>query len=289
MIKYVCTTEEFLENYYSEVYPLTVKDLDFIDEYSLEYLRWDELREHCEEHSAEDPELLSLLADMYTNGKGVEKDEEKGLALLREGEARGSLWCTHRLGVYATDCGLVELEFDEAYRLLEKAVSRGFLPSYNALAWLYVKGCGKPTDRKKALELYGTAAEHGSLCAKYNYAVTVASEDIRTARACMEDAASHGYTPARSWLGMSYLNGIYCKPEYEKAYRHLRKAAECGCEKALYYLGEMYENGYFVEKDHTLAEFCYRNALNGGYSRARGELARMYREMKEPAEGSDDE
>ena len=84
-MKYVCTIEEFLKNYYSEVCPRGVTELDFADEFALEYIRWDELRKYCEKYCTGNPDLCALLADMYMNGKGAETDEETALKLLRAG------------------------------------------------------------------------------------------------------------------------------------------------------------------------------------------------------------
>ena len=84
-MKYVCTISEFLENYYNKTYPRSITELDFADEYALEYIRWDELKAYCEAGLSENAELFALLAEMHMHGKGAAKDEEKALSLMRDG------------------------------------------------------------------------------------------------------------------------------------------------------------------------------------------------------------
>ena len=283
-MKYVCTTEEFLGNYYSKVFPRSIKELDFADEYALEYIRWEELLGFCEAHKAENAELYSLLAEMHLYGKGTHQNEEKAMSLLREGAEKGSPACMTALANKIIDRALLDFNYDEAFPLLEKAVSLGYLPACNTLGWLYVKGCGTQMDRKKALELYRAAAEGGLLSGKYNCAVTLARDDAEKALAYMEEAAGAGYEKAACWLGQYYLNGIYRAPDYEKAHMWLSKAALGGSDAALRFLGEMYEKGFFVEKDYARAEFFYTQAFMLGYEGARRELARMRREINSVGE-----
>ena len=288
-MKYVCTTEEFLENYYSKVFPRSINELDFADEYALEYIRWEELLGFCEAHKAENAELYSLLAEMHLYGKGTEQNEEKAMSLLREGAEKGSPACMTALANKIIDRALLDFNYDEAFPLLEKAVSLGYLPACNTLGWLYVKGCGTQMDRKKALELYRAAAEGGLLSGKYNCAVTLARDDAEKALAYMEEAAGAGYEKAACWLGQYYLNGVYREPDYKKAHYWFFNAAWNDSAAAFRYLGEIYESGKLGEKNLKKAEFCYKQAILLGYSGTRRELARMYREMKEPQESSDDE
>lgn len=283
-MKYVCTIEEFLKNYYSEVCPRGVTELDFADEFALEYIRWDELRKYCEKYCTGNPDLCALLADMYMNGKGAETDEETALKLLRAGARKGSPRCMNSLANKMIDRALIDFKFEDVFPLLEKAVSLDFLPAYNTLAWLYAKGCGTAQNREKALALYKKAADGGLLSAKYNYGMTLIREDTPTALAYIKEAALGGYEKAACWLGQYYLNGIYRAPDYEKAHMWLSKAALGGSDAALRFLGEMYEKGFFVEKDYARAEFFYTQAFMLGYEGARRELARMRREMNSVGE-----
>ena len=78
-------------------------------------------------------------------------------------------------------------------------------------------------------------------------------------------------------LGMAYYNGtIGDKPNYEKAVKHFRKAAELGNAKAQNKLGVCYEYGRGVEQDDFEAVKWYRKAAEQGNDIAQFNLGVCY-------------
>ena len=78
-------------------------------------------------------------------------------------------------------------------------------------------------------------------------------------------------------LGMAYYNGnIGAEPDYEKAVKHFRKAAELGNVKAQNKLGVCYKYGRGVEQDDVEAAKWYRKAAEQGFAPAQNNLGMCY-------------
>jgi len=58
--------------------------------------------------------------------------------------------------------------FSDAFEDLQQAVSRNYLPAYDALAYLYSQGLGVQKDPRKALSLWRSASSQGHLTAMRN-------------------------------------------------------------------------------------------------------------------------
>ena len=74
--------------------------------------------------------------------------------------------------------------------------------------------------------------------------------------------AESGNAAAHNYLGSCYLNGLGVKPDPERAFYWLSKAALGNNTKALNQLGYCYEEGIGTEKDDVQAFLFYKKAAN---------------------------
>ena len=114
-------------------------------------------------------EALYVIATMYEDGRGVERNMNKAIELYKT------------------------------------SADKGFIESQYYLGVIYDKGRGVTPDDVKARDLYRIAAEKGSAQAQYNYAVMLiqgrgGSEDKAEAAAWMKKASAQGNKAAQMWL-----------------------------------------------------------------------------------------
>jgi TPR repeat protein len=153
----------------------------------------------------------AALGECYLKGKGVEKDEKRGLELYREAVAAGDVRATNNLGDALNRRGTEAVkngqsgaaDFAEAFELFTKASERGSLEALGNLAVLHLKGQGVPApDQKKAAKLFEKGARGGNAFCMWGYA------------SCLE-------------------LGIGLDPNLLQAKSWYRKAAEAGDKKAV--------------------------------------------------------
>lgn len=178
----------------------------------------------------------SLLSVLYFNGKGVEKNEKKGMFWLNKAIVQNNPWAFQILG--------------------EK----------------YFHGEGVVQDYAKAFELFTKGADLGDPCAQHSLAFMYAQgkaikEDFSKALFFLKKAADGGVSKAQYSLGVMYLNG-----ELERnlalGTSYIELAAAQGLCNAQYTLGEIYKDNGNLEK----ACLWFEKAAAQGNKAARTEL-----------------
>lgn len=96
-------------------------------------------------------------------------------------------------------------------------------------------------------------------------------EEIRT----LTVLADKGDGKAQLRLGQSYLFEKRV-PDYSRAYRYFRKAAEQDVVRAYYYLGELYYHGWGIARNLDSAIECFETAADDGDMDAEYALGMMY-------------
>jgi hypothetical protein len=154
------------------------------------------LRRHVEN---EVPEAISFLGDAYRRG---------------------------RLGLVKSD--------KKAAKICRRAVELGDLEAMRQLGLLYANGSGVKLDKKKALQLFRTAADRGDAIAQSSLAFLLESEKKHEeAFRYYALAADQGETFAQTRLGCCYKDGEGTEVDLDKARYWLERAAAKGYEYAI--------------------------------------------------------
>lgn len=218
------------------------------------------------------------LGTLLLLGQGVRKDEQRGLALVREAAEKGDTDAQYKLcGAYQTGLGVAKDE-KTALDWLKKAAAGGhpqaqFLLGDNLLY-------GGPTlaqNKAEAEKWLKLAAAQGHQEAQS------ALNELKTAPACTWDdlatlttKAESGDAQACRILSIKYEKGTPDLPVNEKLAIHwLKKAAEGGDLVAQYNLGAAFFNGAGVPKDEKAAMEWLRKAAVGGNAGAQETLGRL--------------
>ena len=284
---YVVTVEDYLKLFFDKKFPYSVKSLEFADQYCLEYLRWNELIEYCENNVNMNPDLYALIAQLYVFGKGVEVNKDKGKEFLLKGIDLGSATCMRQLAAMYID-GEIYGSDKESFELLVKAVELGSNIAQNDLAWMYKKGYGCAIDNDKANELFKQSAESGYVIGLYNYGLSLLKSDNLEGIKYIVESAKGGYSSAEFQLGLLYLEGNYFDKNFEKAFYYMQSAAIKGNMFACNRLGHFYRDGIGVIENKELAIYWYEQAIKLGYSHATSYIAEILNNNS-LSESTDDE
>ena len=164
-----------------------------------------------------DAPAKAALGDCYLKGKGVPKDEKRGLDLYREAAADGDMRAMNRLGDVLHTIGAEavknnqsgETYFAEAFQVFTTASKRGNLDALGNLAVLHLNGEGVPApDHKKAATLFEQGAKGENpfcmwgLARCYEHGIGV-SKNLLTARLWYKKAAEAGDRRAAEWCKQS--------------------------------------------------------------------------------------
>jgi TPR repeat protein len=105
-----------------------------------------------------------LLASMYENGQGVERDRRQAGYWYRLAAAQGDNGAVYMLGtMYSEGAGGVPHAPAVAARLFRVSAERGYAPAAVALAVSYELGVGVPRSRNAALTWLERARDEGAL------------------------------------------------------------------------------------------------------------------------------
>jgi TPR repeat protein len=153
------------------------------------------------------------LGECYLNGKGVPKDEAKGLKMLRGAAAAKDPGAMSRLGAYlaradsARPNSARKEDYQEAFALLSESRAMGDLDSLASLGAMYmngyVPGLHDP-DFKKGVALFAEGAHQGNMHCMYSYGLCLESgigikQNQLEAANWMRKAAGLGSKPAAAW------------------------------------------------------------------------------------------
>lgn len=105
---------------------------------------------------------MLLVSGCMLEGWGYDQDLPGAEAWYSVAAESGSVRGYFGLGLAHQRMG----RFDEAIADLEVAISMGYPPAYNALAYIYSHGNGVPIDRRRALDLWRTGSSLGHLYSK---------------------------------------------------------------------------------------------------------------------------
>jgi serine/threonine protein kinase/TPR repeat protein len=186
-------------------------------------------------------DAMRLLGDLYFDGKGYKKDDQ-----------RAANW-------------------------YQKAATAGDPTAMADLAFLYENGKGVPQDYDQAHYWYTKAAAAGEAHAMYRLGkfyedgVNV-QQDYRKAREWYQKAAEAGDVEAMFSLAGFYHHSNGGKKDDALAFQWYLKAANAGHIDAMANLAALYEKGWGVQQDYAEARKWYQKAADAGSPDAKRHL-----------------
>ena len=173
-------------------------------------------------------------ADFYIEGKGVEKDSARGLALLQKAAEAGNPVANFRLAVQSLSGEKPDLLV--GYGHLLKAASGNLAEAQNELGLFYLSGKFGAADSAAGVAWLTRAAQAGfaqaqnNLGTLYERGAAGLSQNIENAGQLYSAAANQGNGPATFALARLLNEGIGTKANPEKAWALATLASERGVE-----------------------------------------------------------
>lgn len=173
-------------------------------------------------------------ADFYIEGKGVEKDTARGLALLEKAAEAGNPVANFRLAVQALSGEKPNLL--AGYGHLLKAATGNLVEAQNELGLLYLSGKLAAADSSAGVAWLTRAAQGGyaqaqnNLATLYERGAAGLTQNIENAGQLYSLAANQGHGSATLALARLLNEGIGTKANPEKAWALATLASERGVE-----------------------------------------------------------
>ena len=227
-------------------------------------------------------EAQNNLAWMYTNGKGVDANPEKGIEWNLKAAEEGNLNAQYIIATHYVKGEYLPKNDSLAFHWHQQAALRGYQFSQLELADMYYHGAGVETNQIAAVEWYNKAADLGNLRAKYILGWIYengrgADQDMDLAMQWYEQAAEGGNTGALYALARIYDCGTYgINKNDQLAETFYIKAAELGHLESQNQLGVKYAFGNGVENDKDQALYWLEKAADQGSNMALNNLATIY-------------
>lgn len=181
-----------------------------------------------------DAKAQAVIARMFASGRGVKKDEAKGIDWLRKSLASQPAAPNFQVTLgkmYLDDHDqYLKHDYSKALKLFQEAAAQGNSEAQYQIGELYDFGQGVDKNPAEAMKWYRQAAENG-------------------------------YAEAQFEIGVRCAQGRDVKKDYAEALTWLQKAADQAHPQALAWMGTMYEEGWDVPQDQMEAYFWDRLAV----------------------------
>ena len=236
------------------------------------------------ERSAKEGDINSkyLLGKIYTEGKGVARDYNRGRKYLEEAAAAKHPEALNLLGVYHARGIAGERSVEKMAACFKAAAELGSAAGFLNLGRCCFEGTGVKKDLKAAFENFSRSAELGSPEGEFWYGLCRlkglgCKADPAAGFRTLRSAASNGWPEACCYVGLCYLDGTGVKRDPQLAFRFFRQGAELGSSDAMYQLGLIYNNGAEgVPKDRKQAFDWFTKSAHLGNSYGMYFLASFY-------------
>ncbi len=218
-----------------------------------------------------DAVAMTLLGELYANGDGVPKNEQKALAWFSLAADRGDKQAIFALAMarFAGRGGTQDMA--EAAALLEKAAKLGHVAAAYNLALLYLEGQQVRQDVARAAELLRVAADAGSPEGQYALATLYKEgngvpKDPAAAAKLLAAAARTGNVAAEVEYAIALFNGTGTGKDESGAAALFRKAALKGNAIAQNRLARILATGRGLPADAAAAAKWHTISKAGGVS-----------------------
>jgi len=226
-------------------------------------------------------EALYALGRCYYQGKGVERDEKKAVEYYQKAaQVGGGVGVFYILGKCYHQGSGVEIDEEKAVEYYQKAAQGGSVEDPVLLSTCYKNG---RDEEMGGVQFYRWSADKGSVKAQfmlgecYKRGIGLESDEEKAVQ-FYQQAAQRGSVDAQFMLGVCYTKGIGVDVDDKKAFELYQLAAQCGDVEALRQLGTCYINGNGVERDEKKGFGFYEEATKRGNVNAMCCLGKCFQE-----------
>lgn len=173
------------------------------------------------------------------------------------------------------------VDYQEAYRWLEKSAEQENRNAQYMLAYMYDLGLGVEQNYEEEYKWLEKSAEQENEAAQYMLAHMYyygkgMEENYQEAFRWYSKSAENEYSSAQNSLGDMYYFGQGVEKNYQEAFKWYSKSAEKGNSDAQNSLGDMYYYGKGIEKNYQEAFKWYSESAEKENSDAQYNLGYMY-------------
>jgi TPR repeat protein len=180
-----------------------------------------------------DPKAQELIGKYLISGRGVTKDEDRGIKWLAQasGTSIDNPDFAVKLGKmfgYSRD---VQPDYKQMVKWFRTAANEGNAEGQYQLGYLYGDGEGVPENQPEALRWFQKSADQGNPKAEYQLGVYLArgwstNQSYPEALSWFRKAAERGHPDAMSWIGYIFKEGLGVDKNLGEAYFWFRLAHE---------------------------------------------------------------
>jgi uncharacterized protein len=201
-----------------------------------------------------EPQANTLIARIYTEGLGVQKDDKKAFEYYKRASDLGDVQGTFALGLSYAEGRGVKKDRKIAGELFEKAALTGHPEANYNLGLLFLKGDGKLENPIRAFQHIRYAAEKGIAQAQYDLADlyqtgTGVDPNALEAAHWLSRASEQGLAVAQYDYAVKLLQGFGLTKDEPKIPALMKAAADKGIPGAQNRLAYIYLQGIKVKKD----------------------------------------
>jgi TPR repeat protein len=184
-------------------------------------------------------------ADYYIEGKGVSKDVDRGMSILKKAAELGSPIASYRLA--ANFLSAKKPDILSAYKYLLASANGNLPEAQSELGLLYLSGKMGEADPSAGISWLTRAAQNGLAQAQYNLAVIYErgaggqARNIENAGQLYTLAANQGHGPSTLALARLINEGLGVKADPAKAWAIATLAAERGEKDATKFAADIAE------------------------------------------------
>jgi TPR repeat protein len=212
------------------------------------------LREANKLAANNDPQAMTLIAELYANGLGVGRDDAKAAQMYRRAADLGDPQAMFALAIFKFMGRGGPPDHTAGVKLFESATKAGNLFAAYNLGLLYLRGDDVGKDVKRSAELFQMAARGGVPEAQYALATLYkegqgVAKDTKRATQLMQQAALAGNLDAMVEFGIAQFNGTDTPRNEAAAVKMLTDAAKRGSPIAQNRLARILSSGQGVAAD----------------------------------------
>lgn len=204
------------------------------------------------------------IAEMYWNGQGMQKNNERALNWYNRAAEAGHLDAAYQTATLFMDGEVVITNYREAARLFELALEGGVYKAGLPLGRLYTTNATGSVDMPRAVEKLEKAAldpaggDHVADAAYFLSQIFIANNpgleiDVSTALKWRTIAAENGHIPAAADMGLRYFNGDGVAKNPDKAMLLITAAANRGHAASQFNLGLFHYQGVGTDVNYSKA------------------------------------
>jgi TPR repeat protein/CHAT domain-containing protein len=212
-----------------------------------------------------DDEALFSLGEMYVEGRGLPKDVDAGLELMRRAVEKD--FSVYKKTELASTLSKLKM-YDEAIPMYREVANQGNAYGQTIFGELLTTLKRSPEEVKEGIAWLVSASESGSSFAQSTLGFIYQSgqavpQDYKLAFKWMKMAADQGDPYAQNTLASYYLNGFGTTKNPTTALDWYQKSADLGNAYSFAMVGQAYQFGNGVEKNLLRAKENYEKGAEG--------------------------